>query len=142
MIVYTGGTFDVLTVGHVDLFRWCRKIAGKDGRVVIALNSDEFVSRFKGEPTMSYEDRKALLEAIRDLIDEVIPNTGDEDSKQTILKVKPDVIVVGSDWLKKDYCKQMSFTPEWLEKNKIALMYIPRYLDISSSKIKEKIRNG
>jgi len=141
MIVYTGGTFDVLTVGHIDLLKWCRRIAG-NGKVVVALNSDEFVSRFKGKTTMCYDDRKQLLEALKTLVDEVIPNGGDEDSKPTILKVMPDVIVVGSDWLKKDYMKQMSFTPQWLEENSIALIYIPRHLDISSSKVKEKIRNA
>ena len=91
---------------------------------------------------MCYDDRKQLLEALKTLVDEVIPNGGDEDSKPTILKVMPDVIVVGSDWLKKDYMKQMSFTPQWLEENSIALIYIPRHLDISSSKVKEKIRNA
>ena len=91
---------------------------------------------------MSYKDREALLSSLHGLVDSVIPNIGGTDSKKSILKVKPDVIVVGSDWLKKDYCKQMSFTPEWLEKNKIALMYIPRYLDVSSTKIKERIKNA
>lgn len=142
MIVYIGGTFDVLTPGHVDLFRWARKIAGKDGKVVVSLNTDEFVARFKGHgATMGFDERKELLNALH-LVDEAITNTGNEDSKPTILKAKADVVMVGSDWLRKDYCKQMSFTPEWLEKHKIALIYIPRYLPVSSSQIKERIKNG
>ncbi len=143
MIVYIGGTFDVLTPGHIDLFKWARLVAGKEGKVVVALNTDEFVARFKKHRTiMCFEERKALLSALGGLVDEVITNTGCEDSKISILKAKPDIVIVGSDWLRKDYCKQMSFTPEWLEKHHIALMYIPRCLDISSSKIKERIRNA
>ncbi len=141
MIVYTGGTFDVLTVGHIDLFKWCRKIAGKKGKVIIALNTDSFVKRYKGKtPSMCFGDRKALLEALQGLVDLVITNKKGEDSKPAILQARADVIIVGSDWLKKDYMKQMNFTPEWLEKHRIALMYIPRYIDISSSRVKERIR--
>ena len=141
MKVYSVGTFDLLTPGHIDLFYWCRKIAG-DGEVIISLNTDEFVEQFKGhKPSMCYEDRKAILEALS-MIDMVIPNSGGADSKPAILNWKPDVIVVGSDWLKKDYCKQMGFTPEWLEEQKIALMYIPRHLPQSSTLFKEKIKNG
>lgn len=139
--VYIGGTFDVLTPGHIDLFWWARALSGDNGRVVVALNSDEFVSRFKSHPTtMCFEERKALLEALKGLVDEVVENLGNEDSKPAILKIRPDIVMVGSDWLRKDYLKQMGFTPEWLEKHRIALCYIPRTIDVSSTSIKERIR--
>lgn len=141
MVIYTGGTFDILHIGHIDLFKWCRKVAGKDGKVVVSLNTDDFIEKYKGKtPIMCFDDRKALLSSLSEVVDSVIPNIGGADSKKAIMKVKPDVIVIGSDWLKKDYFKQMGFTPEWLEKNKIALMYIPRYIDMSSTKIKDKIK--
>ena len=140
--VYSGGTFDVVHRGHLDLLKWCRLIAGS-GKVTIALNTDEFVEQYKGKrPTIPYEDRKEMLEAFSSLVDEVVANEGGSDSKPAILKVKPDVIVIGSDWLIKDYCKQMNFTPEWLEEQRIALLYIPRHLPISSTKIKENVNNG
>ena len=142
MKIYTGGTFDCPHVGHIDILRWCRNLAG-NGRVIVSLNTDEFVERFKGhKPTMCFEDRKTMLLAFKELVDEVVTNEYGQDSKPTILKVKPDIIVVGSDWMKKDYFKQMSFTPEWLEEHKIALCYIPRYLEMSTTLIKERIRNG
>ena len=141
-IVYTGGSFDTPHVGHIDLLNWCRLLAGS-GKVIVALNTDEFILRYKGKPPIySYADRKTMLLAFKDLVDEVIANTDGEDSRPTILKVKPDVIVIGSDWLKKDYCKQMGFTPEWLEEHRIALCYIPRYINMSSTMIKEKLCQG
>ena len=141
LTVYSGGTFDMIHRGHLDLLKWCRLIAGKNGKVVISLNTDGFVERFKGKrPVVPLEDRRALLEAFKDLVDVVIENIGDEDSKISILKVKPDIIVVGSDWLKKDYCKQMSFTPEWLEEQNIALCYIPRNLPESTTNIKNRVK--
>jgi cytidyltransferase-like protein len=140
VIVYTGGSFDLPHVGHVDLLNWCRLLAG-NGKVVIALNTDKFIKGFKGHlPTLTYNDRKTMLLAFKGLVDEVVMNKSGKDSRPTILKVKPDIIVVGSDWLRKDYMKQMSFTPKWLEKNKIALCYIPRYLNISTTQIKERVK--
>ena len=126
----------------MDLFKWCRILAGENGKVIVSLNTDEFIAEFKGKPPiMSYQERKAVIEAIR-YVDEVIPNEGGVDSKISILKVKPDMLVVGSDWLKKDYCKQMGFTPEWLEQQHIALTYIPRYIQISTTQIKQRIRES
>lgn len=140
--VYTGGTFDIPHRGHLDLLGWCRKIAGEDGEVVVSLNTDEFVERYKGKkPTMSFEDRRAILEAFTELVDEVVENVGGEDSKQSIMDVKPDVVVIGSDWLMKDYMGQMDFTPEWLEEQNIALCYIPRHRKISSTQIKQTVKN-
>ena len=143
LTVYTGGTFDVPHRGHLDLLEWCRTIAGPEGEVYVALNTDEFVEEFKGKaPIIPFEDRRAILEAFSELVDYVIPNVSGADSKPTILQVGPDAIVIGSDWMKKDYCEQMNFTPEWLEEQNIALIYIPRHRNLSSSEIKGKIKNG
>jgi cytidyltransferase-like protein len=48
-IVYTGGTFDLFHSGHVNLLMRCKEIAGLEGKVVVGLNSDAFVQRFKGK---------------------------------------------------------------------------------------------
>jgi cytidyltransferase-like protein len=98
---YTGGTFDVPHVGHANFLRQCKRIAGKKGKVVVALNSDDFVKEFKGKaPLFSFEERKALL-ANLEYVDEIVENIGGADSKPAILKAKPDMIVIGSDWAKK-----------------------------------------
>ena len=135
-VVYTGGTFDLYHKGHVDLLRRCYEF----GEVVVALNTDEFVREYKGlSPVNTYEEREAVLLGCR-YVDSVIPNEFGQDSKPTILKVKPDYIVVGSDWLKKDYLAQMSLTVEWLEEQAITLVYVPRVLKLSSTQIKERMK--
>lgn len=140
-IVYVGGTFDLLHSGHVKFLETCKKIAGEDGKVIVSLNTEGFVEKFKGKkPIMSYEEREALLYGLW-MVDEVIENTGGEDSKPAILSVMPDFIVVGSDWAKKDYYKQMSFTQEWLDKNNITLCYVPYTEGISTTEIKRRISN-
>src|SRR5438105_3578943 len=47
MIVYTGGTFDLIHTGHLYLLRQCRSLAGPAGVVVVSLNTDEFVLEYK-----------------------------------------------------------------------------------------------
>ncbi len=139
-IVYTGGTFDLPHLGHIRLLQNCRKIAGDKGKVVVALNTDKFIKDFKGRaPVMTYDERKMVLENIR-FVDSVVPNEAGSDSKPTILKVKPDLIVIGSDWAKKDYYAQMGFTQKWLDDHHITLCYVPYTDGISTTNLKQRIK--
>lgn len=139
-IVYTGGTFDLPHLGHIRFLKNCRKIAGSGGRVVVALNKDEFVKKFKSKPpVMSYNERKEVLENLK-FVDEVIPNEAGSDSKPTILKVKPDFVIIGSDWATKDYYAQMQFTQDWLDLHNITLCYVPYTQGISTTHLKARVR--
>lgn len=133
--VYNGGTFDGLHVGHLYVFRQMRALAGADGEVVVGLNTDAFVERFKGHPTIQkLEERMEIVAALR-LVDRVMVNTGDEDSRPVLDAVMPDVIAVGHDWYSADdsrYCAQMGFTPDWLAERGIRLHYM-RFLPGHSS---------
>jgi glycerol-3-phosphate cytidylyltransferase len=138
--VYTGGTFDLFHVGHLNLLKRCREIAGWTGQVIVSLNTDEFIYKYKGKnPVIQYEDRKAILESCK-YVDSVMENYGQEDSKKSILLAQPiDVVAIGSDWARKDYYKQMNFDQDWLDSQRISLIYIPYTSGISSTQIKEKI---
>lgn len=134
-VVYTGGTFDCLHVGHVELIQRCARL----GRVVVALNTDEFIERYKGQkPLFNYSERESQLRRLEE-VSEVIPNEYGEDSRPTIEVVNPDYIAIGSDWAEKDYYSQMGFDQKWLDERDIALIYIPRPGDISTTEIKRRI---
>lgn len=140
MKIYTGGTFDIFHRGHVNLLKNCRKLAGENGQVYVALNTDEFITQYKGKPPiMTYKERFELLMACK-YVDMVIPNTSGADSKPTILAMNPDIIVIGDDWAKKDYYKQMNFTQEWLDKHNILLCYVPYTQGISTTEIKLRLK--
>lgn len=137
--VYTGGTFDLFHSGHVNFLRQCKAIAGKEGEVIVALNTDEFITRFKGKPPIySYSERESLLLGCR-FVSYVIPNIGEEDSKITIGPANPDFVVIGSDWACKDYYAQMGFTQEWLDDRDIVLIYVPYTEGISTTELKKRI---
>lgn len=129
MIVYVGGTFDLLHHGHRYMLRSARDIATLDGEVVVALNTDEFVERYKGRPAVQrYLERSEALSACR-YVDRVIPNVGGEDSRPALEAVMPDVLLAGADWYSADdslYCKQMGFDAKWLDDRGIELRYMRR----------------
>lgn len=139
MIVYNGGTYDLLHVGHLRVLRKCRELAGPGGEVVIGLNSDDFVAEFKGHPTVQpYAERSEILSALR-YVDRVIPNVGGPDSRPTLEAVNPDVIAVGHDWYSPDdsrYCTQMGFTREWLAERGIRLVYLDWVPGRSSTQVR------
>lgn len=134
-IVYTGGTFDLPHPGHYRLL----SRASNFGLVVVSLNTDEFITTYKGKPpVLSYEERKEILLACK-WVHDVVPNTGGSDSKLAIELVNPDYIVIGSDWAKKDYYKQMGFTQDWLDERGIGLIYLPYTYGVSSTEIKKRM---
>lgn len=140
MIIYTGGTFDLFHVGHLNFLTQCNKIAGKDGKIIVSLNEDDFIEKFKGNPpVMSYDERRRIIKAIPG-ITKVIPNKYGSDSKRTIEEMasETEMIVIGSDWARKNYYKQMNFTQNWLDKKNISLCYVPYYKGISTTIIKKE----
>ena len=139
MKVYTGGTFDLFHSGHVNFLKRCKDLSGASGELIVSLNSDDFIERYKGKPPIySYQQRLEILKACK-YVDDVILNEGDEDSKITISKVKPDILAIGSDWASKDYYGQMKFTQDWLNAQNIILVYIPYTEGVSSTLIKTKL---
>lgn len=135
MIVYTGGTFDLPHLGHANFLFKCSRL----GSVVVSLNTDEFIKTYKGKPPlMSYEERKLVL-LNSPWVSAVIPNEGGQDSRPAILQVNPDIIAIASDWARKDYYAQMSFTQDWLDEHHISLIYIPYFQGISTTEIKKRI---
>jgi len=136
LTVYTGGTFDLIHSGHANFLAKCAEL----GRVVVSLNTDEFIAAYKGRPpVMSFAERKAVLEAFT-AVSEVIPNRGGADSKQAISESQPDIIAIGSDWARKDYYKQMGFSQDWLDERGISLIYIPYTAGISTTELKKRMR--
>ena len=134
--VYTGGTFDLLHSGHVNFLRRCSLL----GEVTVALNTDEFIAAYKGKtPIMTYQEREAVLLGLR-YVSNVVPNVGGADSRISIDLVAPDYLVIGSDWARKDYYKQMGFDQDWLDERGIILCYVPYTPGISTTNIKGRLK--
>lgn len=134
-ILYTGGTFDLFHYGHANFLKQCYNITPN---VVVSLNTDEFVSRYKAPPILRFEERKQSLEQCK-YVSRVIANIGDEDSKIAIKMINPNIIAIGDDWINKDYYSQMGFNEKWLNIENIKLIYLPYTRFISTTDIKQRI---
>lgn len=136
LTVYTGGTFDLFHVSHAKFLRKCAEL----GSVTVSLNTDEFIQGYKGKPpVLTYDERAAVLLSCR-YVSAVVPNLGGADSRTAIELVKPDIIVVGSDWARRDYYAQMGFDQDWLDERGIAMCYVPYGKELSTTQIKERMR--
>jgi glycerol-3-phosphate cytidylyltransferase len=134
-LIYTGGTFDLFHSGHVEFLKRCSHL----GSVFVSLNTDEFIAEYKGKPpVMSYAERKTVLESCR-YVDGVIENFGGVDSKPAIEMLEPNLIVIGSDWARRNYYAQMMFDQDWLDARGIGLLYLPYTTGISSTQIKQRL---
>ena len=52
--VWVNGCFDILHRGHFELIQFAKSLGDK---LIVALNSDEWLSKKKGQPFMSFEER-------------------------------------------------------------------------------------
>ena len=67
-IILTTGTFNIVHAGHIELFEYCKQF---DGKVIVGLNSDNYVIKKYGSKSVPLENRLKVLEQIK-LIDEVV----------------------------------------------------------------------
>ena len=143
MRLLTIGTFDLLHPGHLELLAWCRAHAAAGG-VHVGVNRDEFVERYKGRPPVQpFEHRAEVVAALRD-VDAVWVNRGDEDARVLIDEVRPDLLVIGDDWLdagndERRYFAQLGVTPEWMAERNLRVEYVPRTRGISSSAMRDRV---
>ena len=136
--VYTGGSFSIPHLGHYNFLKQIKDLY-PDSKLIVAVNTDEFIERYKGrKPEFSFDERCKFIGMV-EFVDKVIPNIGNEDSTRTILSVMPDVIAIGNDWLEKDYCSQMGFDAKWLRKYHITVSYFPYTEGISVTEIKRRL---
>ena len=66
-VIVTGG-FDPLHSGHIEYFKEAKKLGD---RLVVGVNSDEWLVRKKGRPFMPFEERSKIIQELR-VVDEVI----------------------------------------------------------------------
>ena len=91
-MVFTNGCFDILHAGHVDYLRFAKS---KGDKLVVGVNSDESVSRLKGDgrPVICLEQRLEVLRSL-DFVDFVVP-FGEDTPLDLITVLRPEVLVKG-----------------------------------------------
>ena len=98
IIGFTNGCFDYLHPGHLSLFRQAKK---KCTKLIVAINSDNSVKKIKGpnRPKQNENIRIKILEAIKYV--DLIILFSDKTPIKLIKKIKPNLLVKGSDYKEK-----------------------------------------
>jgi choline-phosphate cytidylyltransferase/glycerol-3-phosphate cytidylyltransferase len=124
-VVYTSGTFDMLHINHLRMLEYAR---GLGQILIVGVNTDDLVARHKSEPIIPFEERIALVRAIKGP-DIVVP----QDSLVHTEKVRKlcfDVFVVGDDWVQKyDYLRDLG----------VDVVYFPYGRGASTTSLKQRI---
>ncbi|MCD6230754.1 MAG: adenylyltransferase/cytidyltransferase family protein [Dehalococcoidia bacterium] len=92
-IVAVSGGFDPLHIGHIQMINE----AAKYGKVIVILNNDHFLLRQKGYIFMPQEERKEILESLKNVSRVVIAVDEDESVCKTLEVLKPDIFANGGD---------------------------------------------
>jgi len=94
-IVFTNGCFDLLHLGHVQLFEKAKSLGDV---LVVAVNSDSSLRRLKGpkRPLVRQADRCNVLAALESV--DFVTVFGEDTPENIIRELKPDVLVKGGDY--------------------------------------------
>jgi len=117
--VWINGTFDVLHMGHINLFSHARKLAGPKGKVIVGTDSDQRIRELKGpsRPINNIFDRIGFLRAIK-YIDGVVTFSSEDELQAQIKRFSPDILLIGDDYKGKpivgsQYAKKIVFVPRY-----------------------------
>ena len=124
-IIYTAGTFDMFHSNHLKMIKYAR---GLGETLIVGVSTDELVCSYKKAPIIPFEERLAIVDALK-YPDIVIPQRSLEHTEK-VKNLNIDAFVVGDDWVGKyDYLRDLG----------IEVFYFPYGDGVSSSKLKEEI---
>jgi len=131
--VYIALSVDVLHHGHINLINHAKKY----GKVIAGLLTDSAISTQKRLPLLNFNQRKKILENISG-ISKVVPQNEWEYAKN-ILKLKPDYMIHGDDWITGSDKNLRSSSIKALNKVGGKLIEIPYTKNVSSYSLKERM---
>lgn len=131
MKVLTVGVYDLIHIGHVNLFRRARALGS---HLTVAVQTSEVVKKYKPESKLVYstEERLYMVRAIR-YVDHVITY---EDVDEIVKQADFDIFVTGPDQNHDGFQKAI----KWCQQHGKETIVLPRTEGISSSWLKEQIK--
>lgn len=132
--VLTIGVYDLTHYGHFELFRRAKELAGPNGELIVGVQDDEHVAKWKPKTHLiyNYEIRKSLIGAIK-YVDRVVRHT---DAYETVKSVDFDVFCVGAEQSHPGFQRAIA----WCETNGKQIYRMPRTNGISTTELKNRIK--
>ena len=131
---YTTGVFDMFHIGHLNILKNAK---ARCEYLIVGVSTDENVMAYKHKkPVIPYEQRKAIVEAIR-YVDKVVPQTN-MDKLAAWKELKFDALFHGSDWKGSDMYNDIE---QKLKEVGCDMVFLPHTEGVSSSGLKDKIES-
>ncbi|MDR2811680.1 MAG: adenylyltransferase/cytidyltransferase family protein [Endomicrobium sp.] len=94
-VVFTNGCFDLLHLGHVNLFKKAKSIGDV---LIVAINSDKSLRCLKGpkRPLVGEKDRAKLLLSLKPV--DYVTVFNEHTPKEILRELCPDILVKGGDY--------------------------------------------
>ena len=91
------GKFDILHLGHLAYLEQCRKLAGKNGELVVVIALDTTIKRERGAlPVFPQEHRRRIVESL-EIVDRAVLGYESMNHFDIVEDIKPDIIALGHD---------------------------------------------
>jgi cytidyltransferase-like protein len=132
-IVYSYYVLDIVHKGHIMMMQNAKAIAGEDGKLIVGILTDEAVMEKKPKPLLSFEERIAIVSAIK-YVDVVVAQET-YSPLQNVMRIRPDILIESSSHNEKDIEKARKVM-EGINGKVIVFPYYPGH---SSTNIKNKV---
>ena len=134
IVGYTTGVFDLFHIGHLNILKRAKENCDY---LIVGVSTDELVEEYKHKhPVISYEERKAIVEAIK-YVDEVVPQIN-RDKLSAWEKYKFDRMFVGDDWKGSPLFNELEIE---FKKRNVEIVYFPYTKGTSSTYLKQVLDN-
>ncbi len=136
-IVYSYYVLDLIHKGHLLMMENSKAIAGKDGKLIVGILTDDAVMEKKPKrPILSFDERIDIARAIK-YVDAAVPQET-YSPIPNIKKIKPDILMESGSHSE----KEMKETRRVMESFGGRVVVIPYYPSQSSTNIKKKIKES
>lgn len=126
--VLTFGVYDLLHIGHIQLFRRAKELGDK---LVVAVQDESVILKYKPQAKMVYttQERCFMVGAIKYVDEVVVYKDVDEDIKN----IEFDVFAKGPDQIHAGFQRAV----KWCEEHGKEVVVLPRTEGISSTMLRE-----
>lgn len=134
-IGYTTGVFDMFHIGHLNILRRAKE---QCDYLIVGVSTDDLVREYKNKtPIVSFEDRVAIVEAIR-YVDRVVPQIT-MDKFAAWEKYGFNAIFHGDDWKGSALYNEVE---ERLKSVGVDMVFLPHTEGVSSTALAEKKKSN
>ena len=132
-IVYSYYVLDILHKGHLLMLKKSKEVAGRNGKLIVGILTDEAVMERKEPPILKFDERFEIASSIR-FVDEVVEQRT-YSPLENLKKIKPNILMESSSHSKED----IQSVENYMKSINGEVIRVPYYDNQSSTKIKNLI---